>query len=338
MAKLPGYRDAKGKNSSGSYARVFNHKAWGHGISRVQGTVIASGTYLETLIAQYCKTIGSEDVFRELLTRLRNGTQEAGLILLSKNTLTTYITPRLELARQNDEENDGSGKRKKKKKRIEPDFLIILIRPNERKIVVLEIKLGFDFDTKKNLGEKNHLAVYANGLGDLINDPVCPEHHFKVTWALCAFQEDDKDRMITGLKLRADEEETANMENELASLNLKGLAKTAKKKELRREFFIKKYGHIMLPGKEFCEITGIDRCEIFKELFASWEDNRAAFVEHYKAIPEFRNLFFGFPKDWVSPITYQVSVSLTPPSVLHTYQDLSHCGANSLTWDKTHSS
>ena len=47
MAKI---KDAKAKNSSGSYARVFNNKALGDLITKVHSTSISNGSELENLI------------------------------------------------------------------------------------------------------------------------------------------------------------------------------------------------------------------------------------------------------------------------------------------------
>ncbi len=62
MARL---RDAKPKNMSGSYKRLFDNVALGELVSKVQSAVISSGSELEATIADSVPNIPDLDAFLE---------------------------------------------------------------------------------------------------------------------------------------------------------------------------------------------------------------------------------------------------------------------------------
>ena len=74
MAKI---RNAKAKNSSGSYARVFNHQPLGDLITKIHSTAIANGNELESLILEH---IADEYIVKdcdEFLQNFKNTNQNS---------------------------------------------------------------------------------------------------------------------------------------------------------------------------------------------------------------------------------------------------------------------
>ena len=64
---------------------------------------------------------------------------------------------------------------KNRKRYIEPDFIIFIVQ-SRRICKIIELKDGDNFDTKKVLGEKEHLRVFANEFSRKI--PFATEFYF----------------------------------------------------------------------------------------------------------------------------------------------------------------
>lgn len=156
---------AEGREDGG-YTRLFGVKALGHLVSRIQATVISSGTELENLIWERCPhKIGDLDGFIEkTLHEKREG---------------------IWIARK---------KQIKDSKRInsqyEPDFLGFNLM--QKLCYVIEIKDGDAFDTKKSAGEHQMLRNFINDISSALP--------FSFQMYLCSFNSASKKDIHIGLK------------------------------------------------------------------------------------------------------------------------------------------
>lgn len=76
-------------------------------------------------------------------------------------------------------------------KGIEPDLLIFVVEKN-RICKIIELKDGDSFDTKKSLGEKEHLEEFSIKFGAKI--PFVTEYY------ICSFNQEDKELIKLGFK------------------------------------------------------------------------------------------------------------------------------------------
>lgn len=130
MAKL---KDAKGKDSSGGYTRLFDDTAVGRLMSRVHGAVISAGNELENMIKERVQIIENLDEF------LKREIMPDGVFVADKQKVKGCRTL------------DFAG--------AEPDFVIFKRRDGEQRCHVVELKDGHAFDTKKAAAE--HQAMHA---------------------------------------------------------------------------------------------------------------------------------------------------------------------------------
>jgi hypothetical protein len=176
MAKI---QNAKAKNSTGSYARVFDNKALGKLITRIQDTVIANGSELEKLILSH---ISNEHVVQNCDKFLQNfqkiGYDDDVIKLIPKKVLKESKT----LKPQKNPNN----------KNFEPDFVILKIDSSQQCCYIIELKDGFVFDTKKVIGEREHLELFENYIAKQIP--------FATRIKFCCFNENDKEKIKVGLK------------------------------------------------------------------------------------------------------------------------------------------
>ena len=169
MAKI---EDREPKETSGGYDRLFGIPPLGQLISKVQGTVIASGTELERMIQSRCECIEDLDEF------LRQEIMQDGV----------FIAPKKEV------------KRCKTLRAVqEPDFLIFKRRRGEQRCYVIELKDGHVFDTKKASAERRSMHSFVEK-----NAQHLP---YKVQCHFCAFNQVEKDAIIQGFKRKITEKE-----------------------------------------------------------------------------------------------------------------------------------
>lgn len=158
---------AKGRRpgqSPSGYTRLFGIDALGNLMSRIQGTVISSGTELEKLIWERVKQIPDLDKF----------------------IVETINTPR-----------DGIWIAKKEQvkhskiihSQYEPDFIAFDL--NKRICYVVEVKDGDQFDTKKASGEHKTLHDFITG---------CEALPFSKQVYICSFNAKTKEDIYLGLK------------------------------------------------------------------------------------------------------------------------------------------
>lgn len=161
-------RNAKGRTDGNSgYARVLGNEKLGELLSKVQLTVISNGTELERIITSYSNCIENLDAFLDAVT---NSEQNDGVYLCKKSVLK---------------------KSKVTIKNIEPDLLVFLVQ-KKRICKIIELKDGDAFDTKKSLGEREHLEEFSKEFGSRI--PFVAEYY------ICCFNQDDKQKIYEGFK------------------------------------------------------------------------------------------------------------------------------------------
>lgn len=165
MARIENAKGRRENQSPSGYTRLFGIKELGQLMSRVQGTVISSGSELERLIYERATKIDDFDDF------VANGLgkPKAGIWVASKQQV-------------------------KKSKVIhsvyEPDFIAFdLIK---RECFVIEVKDGDTFDTKKAGGEHTTLHNFTNDVSQAL------AFSFKIY--ICCFNANTKDEIFHGLK------------------------------------------------------------------------------------------------------------------------------------------
>lgn len=154
--------------TSGSYERIFGNKELAQLITKIQGTSIVSGNELEQLILNHSNTFVLKEVveFENILNR--NTDLKNGIYLVPKKIIKM-----------------SSVKNKK-----EPDFLVIKILEN--KILIIELKDGWVFDTKKSLSEYEQLINFQNDISKIIS--------YKTEIYICSFNNNDKTEIYNGFK------------------------------------------------------------------------------------------------------------------------------------------
>ena len=165
MARL---RDARPKNASGAYERLFGDPQLGTLISKIQGTVIRSGTELERLVSTRVPGIHDLDAF------LAQEVMEEGVFLATKKQIKRCKTL------------DFSG--------AEPDFMVFKRRKKLQTCHVIELKDGHVFDTKKSSAERQ--AVH----GFIERNAQHIQYRFQAHF--CAFNQNDKYAIWNGFKRR----------------------------------------------------------------------------------------------------------------------------------------
>jgi|SRR5574344_1655412 hypothetical protein len=175
MAKI---KNANPKSSSGSYERIFNNKKLGDLITKIQSTSISNGSELEKIIKDYCYKkqyiVGDFDLFLEEYDNKQNSNNI--IKILPKNVI----------------KKSKLLKNSKNIVNFEPDFVILKIDINKKHCYIIELKDGFEFDTKKVIGEKEHLEKFANFISRKIP--------YSCYIKFCCFNELDKNIIKKGLK------------------------------------------------------------------------------------------------------------------------------------------
>ena len=80
----------------------------------------------------------------------------------------------------------------------EPDYLIFVKDAARRECVVLELKDGDQFDTKKSAGEIGSLTAFSTNVGSTLP--------YATTIKVCSFNQEDKPTIVAGFKQAIDED------------------------------------------------------------------------------------------------------------------------------------
>ena len=163
MAKI---RDSQPKETSGGYERLFGIPALGNLISRLQSTVISSGTELERMIADRVAPIDDLDAF------LQSEIMPEGVYLARKAQVKKCETL-----------NFPQG---------EPDFLVFKRRMGNQECYVIELKDGHVFDTKKASAERRAMHSFVERNAQHLQ--------YRVHCHFCAFNQVSKDAIVRGFK------------------------------------------------------------------------------------------------------------------------------------------
>lgn len=161
---------SKEGRSDGAYSRLFGQDGLGALISRVHATSISAGTYLENLISKIAPQLRENEV-----SKIFDATLESGIWIVSKKNLKKHITPFLNLT-----------------KPTEPDFLIV--DAFKKQCIVLELKDGDNFDTKKAQGEVNNLDKYSNAMNSKLVYP------WVAKIGVCMFNQENRKKIVEGFK------------------------------------------------------------------------------------------------------------------------------------------
>lgn len=168
---------AKDGRADGGYTRLLGNKELGSLISKVHATVISSGTELEKIILNKIDNfMTSEDFDSFVENRLSSGTYVINKKLFKEKFQNALNTS------------------------YQPDFMVIVI--NDNNIYIIELKDGDTFDTKKATGEivvledlKKLLEIY------LKRNKIVPKNgQFNILIRFCSFNQDDKNKIVEGLK------------------------------------------------------------------------------------------------------------------------------------------
>ena len=173
MAKI---RNSDPKNPSGGFVRLFDDPELGALMSCIQSTVISNGSELERLITDRARMVTDLTAMLE-----RPGDFAPGTYLASKKQIKRSPLCHITLV-------DASNNRVKLP---EPDFLLLRIGQSNH-CVVLELKDGHVFDTKKSQAEHDNLVTYAQQLGAQIA--------YITRYAICCFNQEDPEEIRRGLK------------------------------------------------------------------------------------------------------------------------------------------
>ena len=177
MAKII---NAKPKTSSGGYRRLFNHNELGILMTKIQSAVISNGTELEKLILKFINQNLIIQDCDEFFNNCKNSQLNNMIGLIDKKTIK-------------------KSKLIKFDKKFEPDFIILQIDNSKKCCYIIELKDGFEFDTKKISGERKHLEEFENYIAKKI------EYLTKIKF--CCFNENDKEKIKIGLKSQFNIEE-----------------------------------------------------------------------------------------------------------------------------------
>ena len=170
MARL---RDSQPKETTGSYERLFGIPALGNLISRVQSTVISSGTELEKMVVERVAPIDDLDEF------LQSEIMPEGV----------YLAPKAQV-KKCETLNFPQG---------EPDFLVFKRRKGRQECFVIELKDGHMFDTKKASAERRAMHSFVERNAQHLQ--------YRVHCHFCAFNQSSRDAIVRGFKSKITKEE-----------------------------------------------------------------------------------------------------------------------------------
>lgn len=170
MARL---RNAKPRNISGAYERLFDDPELGALASKIQSAVISSGNELERMIVDIVPNVGDLDDF------LQQKTIKKGVWIATKQQMKKCQTLHFSGA--------------------EPDFMVFKRKGGTQRCYIIELKDGYVFDTKKVSAERQTFHRFAQ----LVEQHV----GYEVSVHFCAFNQETKEAILTGFKNRIVPEE-----------------------------------------------------------------------------------------------------------------------------------
>lgn len=165
--------EAKGRKAGSGYERLFGNSDLGYLISRVQATVISSGTELERVIRSQVTLIPDLDQF------LESEIMPEGVFVADKKVI------------KKSQKIDFAG--------AEPDFIIFRRREGKQRCHLVELKDGDTFDTKKAAAEHTNMHSFISLNAQHI--PYIIQSHF------CSFNQDSRESIVIGFKKKIAEEE-----------------------------------------------------------------------------------------------------------------------------------
>lgn len=157
---------AKARAEGSGYERVLGDAKLGQLVSATHATTISAGTELEKLIAEQANKLSDLDRF------LQATPYPHGTFLATKTQVRTS--------------NVIGGTSK------DPDFVIFDVRPNTQRCLVVELKEGDQFDTKKAAGEWEALEHFVTAVARQIQFTVSPH--------VCFFYATDRQQVVDGFK------------------------------------------------------------------------------------------------------------------------------------------
>ena len=166
MAKIS---DSKGRPDENSgYARLFGNQQLGQLLSRVQAAVIRTGNELEHLLE------------KEMPDDIKG---DMGAILAGQRSYSAFqVVFQAKIPSQGDHRGETSD--------------IVVFDHQEKKAMVIELKDGDTFDTKKSSGELESITTFAKWLSEQIG--------YKSRFYFCSFNQNDKQAIVSGAKGRFD--------------------------------------------------------------------------------------------------------------------------------------
>ena len=176
MARI---QDSKVKETSGGYHRLFGIPGLGRLISRVQSTVISSGTELEHIIPEQVKKVGN------LIDNLDD--------FISKKIMPDGVLMATKQQIKNCNLLDSRGP--------PPDFLIFKQREGQQNCHVVELKDGHLFDTKKANAERHAIHSFIKHNASRLSFSYPLSAHF------CCFNQKSRHAIVTGFKGKINREE-----------------------------------------------------------------------------------------------------------------------------------
>lgn len=176
MTRLNDASEKKKHKTSGSYGRLFDDDEIGRVISDVQSTAIRNGNELEGIIERYSNPLTQNEANELIASINSNDIVGKSMYLLSKKSYRNT-----EIAIPNHE----------------PDYIVLQVDGKNITAIVIEMKDGDDFDTKKSNGELETLTKCCDFISNHLG--------INATYALCCFNQTSHKRIIQGLKNRFDD-------------------------------------------------------------------------------------------------------------------------------------
>jgi len=207
MALIENIKGRRKNQSPSGYTRLFGNIELGNLMSKIQGTVISSGTELEKIIWDNAQQIIDLDDF--IVNKINS--QLEGVWVAKK---------------------DQVKKSKHIKSKYEPDF--VAFQPLKKICYIMEIKDGDQFDTKKSNSEYVALHDFTNRLRDSMN--------LTYLIKICCFNAIHKEEIYNGLKRKFSMSEILTGKELCELLNIKydyiiNIRKQDQRKNL--DYFIK---------------------------------------------------------------------------------------------------
>jgi hypothetical protein len=166
---MPRISDSKGRSDANSgYVRLLGDEDLGHLISRVQATVIRAGNELEKILEE--KTSAQLKASLEIILSNQQNLFPTEIQVVFRSRMPGI--------------SGGRG--------VTGDVLVFDHRI--RKAMVIEVKDGDTFDTKKASGELESMTRFASWISE--------QTGYQSTFYFCSFNQDDKEAIVSGAKGR----------------------------------------------------------------------------------------------------------------------------------------